>query len=707
MNSFSPSGLHFQSDMGSPSALTIEFSRLDNLLAHHLNGLRARGRSILGDAVGGAVIEEGEAEGILQSLNESHAGPSKYGTLPSDDWISPLEPLEKARSLYNLFPVERDLLFLALSVEIDSRYARLVAFLNDQVSETRPTLGLAIAILQVHSAVARGQLFDRLTSNGPLIRYGLLNLPGDQPLANRPMVIPSVFWPRLLGMSSTPPFKIHSLEKDKLNKLQLPESTLSGARNIRNWASNCLTSEILIIVSGEVESGRCALARAIASGLCTHAIVTGQHDFIDPQIVTALEREARWYDAAIIVTEPEQIPENTRMQLLELLNSPVIFIVDKTNNGQLLQHSGRKILEVTIPKRSLRDTTVLWNNLLETSSNAPNVDASVLARRFAFGPERIITAIQLANTRAESEGHTAIQQPVLEVACHQLHETRFGDLAQRMSCQYGSQDIVLPVKTRQELELITAWAKHGDRIFGAEGQGQALHTGKGLACLFCGPSGTGKTMAAQIIAKQVNLDLFRIDLSQVANKYIGETEKNLSRVFDEAQRAKVVLFFDEADALFGRRSEVKDAHDRYANIETGYLLQRLDAYDGLAILATNLRQNLDDAFLRRLQVVAEFPMPRAKERLAIWQRLLPTEEYREKELDLGLLAGKFELSGGDIRNAIFSAHLLAANDNSVVGMKHLILGLWRELQKSGRIVDPTHFGTWRHIVDEGVHHLDR
>ena len=282
-----------------------------------------------------------------------------------------------------------------------------------------------------------------------------------------------------------------------------------------------------------------------------------------------------------------------------------------------------------------------------------------------------------------------------------MREIRFGDLAQKLPCPFEEKDIVLPAKTRHELDLIVSWAKHSSKVFGSDGYGEKLRTGRGLSCLFSGPPGTGKTMAAQVIARRIGYDVYRIDLSQVVNKYIGETEKNLSKVFDEAQRSKVVLFFDEADTLFGRRSEVKDAHDRYANIETGYLLQRLETYEGLAILATNLQRNLDEAFLRRLQVTAEFPIPGVVERRTIWEKLLPPMEP-DSDLDLTLLSQRFEVAGGDIRNAIFTALLLAADDSSPLAMRHLVLGLWRELQKSGRVVDLVHFGKYRTAIESAV-----
>jgi SpoVK/Ycf46/Vps4 family AAA+-type ATPase len=210
--------------------------------------------------------------------------------------------------------------------------------------------------------------------------------------------------------------------------------------------------------------------------------------------------------------------------------------------------------------------------------------------------------------------------------------------------------------------------------------------------LFAGPSGTGKTMAAEIIAGELGLELYKIDLSTVVSKYIGETEKNLSRIFTEAETSNAILFFDEADALFGKRSEVKDSHDRYANIEIGYLLQRMEEYEGVVILATNFRKNMDEAFVRRLHFTVEFPFPNAADRRRIWEGIWPADTPRDSTLALDFMAHRFELTGGSIRNIALAAAFLAADDGNVVTMKHLIHGTQREYQKMGKVVAENEFG---------------
>jgi SpoVK/Ycf46/Vps4 family AAA+-type ATPase len=222
--------------------------------------------------------------------------------------------------------------------------------------------------------------------------------------------------------------------------------------------------------------------------------------------------------------------------------------------------------------------------------------------------------------------------------------------------------------------------------------------GKGLNTLFAGPSGTGKTMAAEIVAADLGLELYKVDLSTLVSKYIGETEKNLDKIFAAAQEANAILFFDEADAIFGKRSEVKDAHDRYANIEVGYLLQKMEEYDGVVILATNLRKNIDDAFIRRMHMTIEFPFPEEPDRLRIWQKVFPPEAPLGSDVDMAFLARQFKVTGGNIRNIALLAAFLAADEDSPIEMSHVIRALKREYQKLGKLLTEADFGSYLSLI---------
>jgi SpoVK/Ycf46/Vps4 family AAA+-type ATPase len=285
----------------------------------------------------------------------------------------------------------------------------------------------------------------------------------------------------------------------------------------------------------------------------------------------------------------------------------------------------------------------------------------------------------LAAAGAGEEAATGVDGPTLWRACRRLAGAEMEDLAQRIVPVAGWEDIVLPPQVAARLREIAAQVEQRARVYGEWGFGPRLNRGRGIAALFAGPSGTGKTMAAEVLARHLGLDLYRIDLAGVVSKYIGETERNLRRVFDAAEAGGALLFFDEADALFGRRTEVKDSHDRYANVEIDYLLQRMEEYRGLAILASNRKSALDRAFLRRLRFVVELPFPDAAARRRIWRLAFPPQTPLAR-LDWDALS-RLELAGGNIRNVSLNAAFRAADAGDAVSMSHLAAAVRAEYAK--------------------------
>ena len=269
---------------------------------------------------------------------------------------------------------------------------------------------------------------------------------------------------------------------------------------------------------------------------------------------------------------------------------------------------------------------------------------------------------------------------------------RLDDLAQRIDSTATWDDLVLSEQQRQTLRDITAHVRQRANVY--EGWGFAGKGGRGLgiSALFSGASGTGKTMAAEVMANELKLDLYRIDLSAVVSKYIGETEKNLRRIFDAAEAGGAILLFDEADALFGKRTEVKDSHDRHANVEVSYLLQRMEAYQGLAILTTNLKESLDKAFLRRIRFVIKFPFPDATQRAEIWRRIFPNQTPTQG-LEVSKL-GKLNVAGGNIRNIALNAAFIAADAGEPVMMKHILAAAKSEYVKLEQILTDTETRGW-------------
>jgi len=622
----------------------------------------------------------------LAALARELAAASQAATLHEG-----LPGVARAVQCFGLRDDERDLLLMAALVEADPRAARLVALLNDHMSRTRPTVGL------VHELGGQlGAVLERLGTSGPLLRLQLVSLEDDGPMATRAVKAQDAVWPLLFGLQRQAPYTQLDLRPERLAELALPQATRDECARAAAAAAERPASRLLLVVAGDAGVGRQSMAEAIAAHWRSAAIVVDGAQIADEAAVGALSREALWAHAAVIVTQAEAVPAALWRTLTDRLEAPLIATAPTAAMSSLALNSTRTPIEVHAPRRDTAHRLRLWQ--ARAPSGWPQDALRDLAERYDFGAQHIDAALGLAGTRAELRDDKALVPADAHAACETLRETRFAGTAERIACPFEPGDIVLRADTRRELDLAIAWARHAASLFGVEGPAARLRAGGGLACLFSGPPGGGKTMAAQIMAKQIDYALFRVDLSQVVDKFIGESEKRLAALFDEAERARVALFFDEADALFGKRTEVRDSHDRYANITVDYLLQRIEAFSGLAILATNFASNIDDAFLRRVRVRAVFPAPDAADRRRIWDKLLPAPEQRAGDIDLARLAEPFELMGGEIRNAIYTAHLLAAQEGSALAMRHCVGGLWRELGKTGRITNLAQLGPWKAAV---------
>jgi len=327
----------------------------------------------------------------------------------------------------------------------------------------------------------------------------------------------------------------------------------------------------------------------------------------------------------------------------------------------------------------------LWHYFLEQVQPLHTLDLDGLAGRFRLNGWQIRDVIAGARDQALRVEREQLTEEDLNAAIRAYSQTRLVELATQIVPRYTWQDLVLPPGQIEVLQAVVNMVKHRALVLEDWGIGFKLLPSPAVSVLFTGDPGTGKTMAAEVLASQLGLDLYKIDLSSMVSKYIGETEKNLEAIFNEAERSNAILFFDEADAVFGKRSGIRDAHDRYANIGVSYLLQRMESHEGVTILATNLRSNLDEAFTRRLQFVVDFPLPEAPERLRIWQALIPKGLPLATDVDLDQLSQRFKLTGGNIRNIIVSASFMAAEQGGEVTMELFVEGVRREFQKMGRL----------------------
>jgi hypothetical protein len=341
----------------------------------------------------------------------------------------------------------------------------------------------------------------------------------------------------------------------------------------------------------------------------------------------------------------------------------------------------------------------LWKAAADGAFALSAAEASALAAKFRFTTGRIERTVRTAERLLEWErggarAEATLDSKALHRAGYMQVRHRLGEKAVKLEPKFAWEDLILPDDTKSLLRQACNRLSYRHVVVGEWGFERKFAYGKGISMLFTGPPGTGKTMSAMVMAREMDAELYRIDLSRMVSKYIGETEKNLSDIFDEAQLSGAILFFDEADALFGKRSEVKDAHDKYANMETSYLLQKMEEYDGLTILATNFSQNLDEAFTRRIQFIVRYPFPDPAQREQLWRSTFPKESPVVHDIDFEYLSRTFDLAGGPIKNVVLTAAFLAAEDGVPIGMKHMIEAVKQEYKKTGKVLLKDRLGAY-------------
>jgi hypothetical protein len=416
----------------------------------------------------------------------------------------------------------------------------------------------------------------------------------------------------------------------------------------------------------------------------------GTDDFA--ALVTMVDREARlqgaallWSDVDALLTDDRTPQLDRLLAMLDARPGPTFLTGDTTwEAAGTLSNVGFVRLEVPVPGHGER--LRLWQAALGDAG--AEVDLAALAGMFRLTGGQIRDAAATAHNRAHARAadDTRPTAEDLWAACRLQSNRKLAQLAQSVVPRRTWNDLVLPADRMAALREIHDQVRYRTVVHESWGFQQKLALSRGLNVLFGGPPGTGKTMAAEVLASALGLDLYTIDLSRVVSKYVGETEKNLSRIFAEARTSNAILFFDEADALFSKRTQVRDAHDRYANVEVSYLLQKMEEHEGVVVLATNMRKNLDEAFVRRLHFMVDFPQPDAADRLRIWERIWPADTPRDPDLDLGALAREIDVSGGSIRNIAVAGAFLAAADGGTVTMAHLLRATQREYQKMGKVL---------------------
>ncbi|MDR6951260.1 hypothetical protein J2X65_000608 [Ancylobacter sp. 3268] len=587
---------------------------------------------------------------------------------------------------FRLSPFERDLLLLCAGAEFDAGVARLCAALHADPRRRAPSFGLALAVLP-------GAHWNAIAPTGPLRRWGLIEPGRGEALVEAPLGIDEPILHYLAGIDCPDP-RLDGLVSEAAPGGTLTASQAATAQKIgKLWngaAGGPPWPAIQLCGDDPLGQSRVAAAACEAAGMTLWRLHAGDLPAV-PRDRSALarlcERGLALGGGALLLDatgERDGRSERGLLAFAEEMAGPLMLALDEP---LALRRASRR-LEVNRPGAA--EQRVLWTGTLGVLAAGLNGQLEPLVDRFRLDSAGIEAACAAAGGEEADTGRFGER---LWAACRVQARRGLDALAQRIEARAMWDNLVLPAPQIALLGQMAMHVRHATTVYERWGFAGKTGRGLGIGALFAGASGTGKTMAAEVLANDLGLDLYRVDLSQTVSKYIGETEKNLRRIFDAAEESGAVLLFDEADALFGKRSEVKDSHDRYANIEVSYLLQRMEAYRGLAILTTNLKNAIDQAFLRRIRFVVQFPFPDAAQRREIWRRAFP-DDTPTRGLDPVRLA-QLTLAGGHIRNVAMNAAFLAAGRAEAVGMEHIREAALTEYAKLEKPVTSTELGGWQ------------
>ncbi|MFB7915860.1 ATP-binding protein [Streptomyces sp. NPDC056061] len=686
---------------GAPTAVGELWERLVHVEQRVRNAVAARRAADPqpDDPYRGQYLTPEGAERVLAARDAFGPVPP-YGSRPPSD-SPPGSRIGRLAENFGLTPLDVDLLLVAMAPDIDIRFEQLYGYLNDDLGRRRATIGLALELSGLPAASA-GRF--RFSPSAPLVAGGLLTvLEADRPLLSRVLRVPDRITAHLLG-DDEPDGRLRGL----LRAARPDEGRDASPEALRVASVLGTGSGLVHLLDRGGDPGGLAVEALLAAGRrplpVDVAALVGAPE--PAELVRILAAEARLSGGGVVLGPIEGLtperPEGARLLgglCAAMAGTPLVVHGKKDWDPRW---SAESPVPMPVVPAGPEDVARRWSRALTEAGAAVGLPAekvraaeglAAATTPYRLDAEQVRRAATVASRLAAAQ-----ERPVdardLRTAVRAQNAAGLERLARRIEPTVGWDDLVLPAATRRQLSELALRARHREQVLGRWRMRPGGGRGRGVIALFAGESGTGKTMSAEVVASELGMDLYVVDLSIVVDKYIGETEKNLERIFVEASDVNGILLFDEADAIFGKRSQVKDAQDRHANVESAYLLQRMESFDGIAVLTTNLRANLDSAFTRRLDVVADFPLPDARQRLALWHRCLGTEIPRDEDLDLEFCAERFELAGGSIRACAVTAAYRAAESGRPLGMEQIVSAVLQEYRKLGRLVLESEFGPW-------------
>jgi hypothetical protein len=705
--------------------LNHALARLDLLLHREILRLRAAYQLSLDEFRGLYVSDEHVDQLFDEGMRQMSPGADVSALTQRADQIAveiaaaapAFPPWSRLTEEFELSAFEQDVLLLALAPELDLKYETLYAYLNNDVNRKWPTHDLALRLFTDDAAQAASSRRE-LEPTSTLYASGLLRQlePPQQSASSlaTSFAASPVFVRFVLQLPTEDPQLATFVTSDTTQARGPGILSTEQLTDVESLSS--LFAERpppVLVFEGRSGSGREAAAQHLCDSLSLRLLrvdldaarLAGE---ALPHLLDTLVLVARLENAALWAAPLEAVLDasgkrgaDARLITTRLLASTGPLILGAGPGVAWRQILGdARCLHVPFPDPPRNERERLWAlNLAERGVAVPPSLCGELADNFALNASQIRRAVASAADARPIAGKSDVplsEELYRAARAESGHE--LAKLATKVEQPHSWSDLVLPAATLQRVREVAAAIRHRHRVFDEWGFGRRIATGRGLKVLFAGTSGTGKTMTAGVIAREIGVDLYRIDLATVVSKYIGETEKNLDRIFRAADDSNAILFFDEADALFGKRSEVKDAHDRYANIEISYLLQKMEQHEGAVILATNLRKNIDEAFGRRMHYVIEFPMPDARQRELLWRGIFPPTAPLADDVDLPFLGRQFGLAGGDIQNVALDAAFLAAQDGQVITMRQLVVAVARQMAKQGRIPAAAEFRQYHDLI---------
>ena len=686
--------------------LAKRLRRIDLLLLRAVRRQRARPSMRAKGQFWGSVITDDEVDALLRAHGEIDYPAGSDGM---DDAIGASATIRDDPSgrfgrlvrALDLDGDDADLIMLSIAPEISAGYGKIFAYLNDNLNQAYLTVDLATRVLRTERQ-QRLALQARLMKGAPLLQNRLLLLNPEEGVETHTA--------RRLHPSSR-------LLQWLLEEQELPESvgfkpiktdgdvfTPAATAGRLEQIESSLQRPVTLVITGSTLGSREGVAIDIAKRT-GRPLVRVDLDRCRQYIEQPYDliRELRLSGALpyLINVSDQQEDPMLRIQVQRLgaaiskLPYPVLVGGTDRRSVAALLGGDRPSLTVQVQRSTLDERIKAWTDAMKRREWSTQKGEDVAERFYSVGGTTIHQVLERAS--AECGG----QEPTLDAmwaAARECSRPEFQGLAEHIVPRYTWDDLILSDKIKSQLQHLVNYLAEQETVFHRWGARSIRARGYGIKALLSGGPGTGKTMAAEVIAGTLGLDLFRVDLSSVISRWVGETEKNLKEVFDAAEGGTAVLLFDEADSLFGSRGEVKQAQDRFANQEVSFLLQRLEVFEGCAILTTNLQENIDEAFLRRFGAVIEFPMPSIEQRKQLWARAIPNGAPKDDNLDLEAIAKQFTIAGGSIINSAINACILASTMNEAVAMKHVVTAVAQEYMKMGKQVTPVHFGEWYSFV---------